>query len=279
MSAIQTERILSDADIQEIHKATPELAKLGLIVEGAGNPDVNYNAEAIFGYFNRHPEVPVTAAAILSLVHAGTVDAFKWVSPTAKKHFLVMAGLDQSAKDILQAFFERGKGRYLTCDGVQGMENDLVLIDYCQKIGGITWESLSRAFDALNPAFGFESSPLNFKEETKPEHSFENRTGLVNHAENYKPEDKKEPTREFVHGRRNHAYKDPNAPAPVQVDPDEGGGWKKVCEVLARDGSHADQAALSEVMNRAHASGKSWKETYYDMQAEQRARADYRVRN
>ena len=75
----------------------------------------------------------------------------------------------------------------------------------------------------MSPGVG-NAPTLHWKTATPPG-GFTNRTGLPNHSENYKPEEKKEPTRQYINGRLNHAWRDPNKPTPqVQVDPNEGAG-------------------------------------------------------
>jgi len=266
----QMTRVYSPEEKQAFASAEDELRERGLLVNG---DTAVKNAQTIFNYFEGHRNVPATVENIRAVVKA-YVDHLTWVSQTAKD----FQKLDNAEIGLVHKWFEQGSGRLLISDGEQGRENTINLLNYCRKVGGVDWHNLSKGLEVLNPtmSLGANAPQLHWKSVT-PSSGFTNRTGLPNHAEKPQPEPEKEQTRQYIHGRLNHAWKDPNAPtAPVQVDPNEGGGWRQVCEALAKDGSHADQNELSQVMSRARAEGKSWLDTYSLMQAVKRDRAGYR---
>src|SRR5258708_1479117 len=267
----QMTRVYSPEEKQAFANAEDELRERGLLVDG----DIAVkNAQIIFNYFEGHRNVPATVENIRAVVKA-YVDHLTWISQTAKNY----QKLDIAEVALVNRWLEQGSGRLLISDGEQGRENTLNLIRYCRKVGGIDWHNLSKGLEVLNPtmSLGANAPQLHWKEVTPPG-GFTNRTGLPNHAEDPQPtEPEKKNDRQYIHGRLNHAWKDPNAPtAPVQVDPNEGGGWRQVCEALAKDGSHADQNELSQVMSRARAEGKSWLDTYSLMQTVKRDRAGFR---
>jgi hypothetical protein len=272
----QMTRVYSPEEQESLTTAENELREQGLLVDNdtGTNQDAANNVFTIFNYFETHRNVPVTVGNIRIVVKA-FADQLAWVSQTAKDYY------KQDAAEIalVNKWFEQGSGRSLISDGEPGRENTLNLLNFCRKVGGVDWQNLNRAIDALNPLQalpGVNTPTLHWKT-TTPSGSFTNKTGLPNHAENYQPEQKQEHTRKYINGRLNHAWVDPNAPtAPLQVDPNEGGGWRQVCEALAKDGSHADQAEISQVMNRARTSGKSWLETYQLMKQTQQDRAGFR---
>jgi hypothetical protein len=270
----QMARVYSPEEQQAFATSEDQLRHSGLLVDGR-TPAAVKNAEIIFNYFETHRNVPATVENIRIVVKA-YVDHLTWISQIAKDY----QKLDSAEVALVNRWFEQSSGHLLISHGEQGRENTLNLVNYCRKVGGINWENLNRGLEALNPlsSFGGKSSPLHFNR-TQPERGFVNRTGLPNHAENNHPEPKQEQTRKYINGRLNHAWKDPNAPAaPVQVDPNEGAGWRQVCEVLQRDGSHSDQAELTEVLNRARSEGKSWLETYQLMKQVQQERHGFRAR-
>ena len=270
----QMTRVYSPGEQQAFTNAEDELRVSGLLVDGRA-PAAIKNAEIIFGYFETHPNIPVTVANIKAVVK-GYVDHLTWISQAAKNY----QKLDNAEIALVNRWFEEGAGRLLISDGEQGRENTLTLLNYCRKVGQVDWNNLNRGIEALNPLHalpGVNAPTLHWKTVTPPS-GFTNRTGLPNHAE--KPqtaEPEKKNDRQYIHGRLNHAWKDPNQPTePVQVDPDEGGGWRRVCEALAKDGSHSEQAEITAVMETARTNGKSWQQVYQLMQQVKRDRAGYR---
>lgn len=271
----QMSRVYSPDEEQAFATAEDQLRQSGLLVDGR-TPAAVKNAEIIFNYFESHPNIPATVENIRAVVK-GYVDHLTWISQIAKDY----QKLDSAEVALVNRWFEQGSGRPLIRDGEQGRENTLNLLNFCRIVGGVDWQNLNRAIDALNPLHALPSAntpTLHWKTVT-PSGSFTNKTGLPNHAENYQPEQKQEPNRKYINGRLNHAWVDPNAPAPQpQVDPNEGGGWRQICEALAKDGTHADQAELSQVLADARARGKSWHETYLSMLVVKKDRHGFGVR-
>ena len=271
----QMNRVYSLAEQQAFGSAEDELRASGLLVDGKTLAAVK-NAEVIFNYFETHPNIPATVDNIRAVAKA-YVDHLTWTSQVAKDY----QKLDSAEITLINRWFEQGAGRSLLSDGDEGRENALTLIKYCRKVGRVDWNNLNRGIEALNPLHalpGVNAATLHWKPVTASG-GFTNKTGLPNHAETYKPEKKKEDTRQYINGRLNHAWVDPNAPTtPVQVDPSEGGGWRQVCEALSRDGHHSDQAELTSVMQRARANGKSWQDTYSLMLAAKKDRHGFGAR-
>lgn len=262
---------------QELEKSEQLLADLGVVADRS--EAAVSNANILLRYFDSQRHVPMDSVNIKALVKA-YADKLVWTSQTAKRYFLL--GLTDADAAFLNRWFEQGPGRLLIRDGEQGRENTVAIANYCRKVGGISWDNLNKAIDVLNPtslAPGLNAPTLHWK--TVPSaHGFANRTGLKNHAEAPQPEpEKKDNDRQYIGGRLNHAWKDPNAPAAPKVqDPNEGGGWKAVCEALSRDGTWADRDELSQVMDRARSQGKSWLETYQLMKQVQKDRHGFRAR-
>jgi hypothetical protein len=266
----QMSRVYSPAEQQAFTDAEDELRASGLLVDGR-TPVAVKNAEIIFNYFETHLDIPVTVENIRAVVK-GYVDHLTWTSQVAKDY----QKSDTAEIALVNRWLEQGSGRLLISGGEQGRENTLNLLNYCRKVGGVDWHNLSKGLEVLNPmSSGVNAPTLHWKAVT-PSSGFTNRTGLPNHAEKPQPEPEKKNDRQYIHGRLNRAWKDPNAPPAVQVDPDEGGGWRRVCEALAKDGSHSEQAEITAVMERARTNGKSWQEVYQLMQQVKRDRAGYR---
>jgi len=88
-------------ELQEFTQAEQELAGVGLIVED------RFNTEVIIGYFDQHPELPVTKQNVISFVnHPQVKDRLHWKPEARIKYDKATIGYEQRHQDVLDGFLK-----------------------------------------------------------------------------------------------------------------------------------------------------------------------------
>jgi hypothetical protein len=103
----------------------------------------------------------------------------------------------------------------------------------------------------------------------KPEPKQKN-TLLKNHAADQPAEQPKPDGRKYTKdGRINHAFQSP--PEKTDTTPRTIDAWETLSYQLTRNGTHGQQAQLVQVLERARAEGKQWRQVYAEIEHAKKA--------
>lgn len=241
----------------EIHKAEQQLRSEGLDVDGQHSVG---NATVIMGYFEDNPKTPVTVANLIAVVNQLKAQ-LHWKSRVHVQADALVNRLEPGELTALRNWLERQKLIQISEDPEKGYANVVTIVGWV-KAHQFAVDSKHLDMALTNCMRG--QSPLYWRPEPRNRSTF-----LKNHAAEQPAEQPRLDDRRYTKdGRINHAVQPPEGTrtTPRTVD-----AWETMSYQLTRNGTHGQQAQLLQVLERAKAEGKQWRQVYSEVEHAKRA--------
>src|SRR5712671_4085549 len=235
-------RQFNQDEINAVFQAEQQLRAKGLIVDEAdGKEEAAHNAERIMAFFDLNVKTPVTVQNVLAACEQMR-DQMKWKPQEQIEFENIYSTLTSQEKD---AFDSWSRPQRL----INNCANNLAVLKYLKlsQRYEVNARTLLQA-SAQRIAAQLEWEPAPEQSSGRPRHA-DDGTGFLHQDKNPR----------YRNGRINHAYVEPGSKEADKQQPTSD-SWQRVTEILARSGTHSQQAQLQAIINQNL--GKQWREIH-----------------